>query len=71
MGKFRARAEGFAKIVTTNDWLLRFTVAPRSGGAGLTDGWVTPSVLIKLFPRINLSLVLALSQIDVTDCDSK
>jgi hypothetical protein len=56
--------------VTTNDWLLRFTVAPPSGGAGLTDGWVMPSVLIEIFARINLSLFLAPSQIDVTDRDS-
>jgi hypothetical protein len=66
-----ARAEGFAEIVTTNDWLLRFTVAPPSGGAGLIDGWVMPSVLIEIFARINLSLFLAPSQIDVTDRDSK
>jgi hypothetical protein len=65
-----ARAEGFAEIVTTNDWLLRFTVAPPSGGAGLTDGWVMPSVLIEIFARINLSFLLAPSQIDVTDRDS-
>jgi hypothetical protein len=71
VGQFRARAEGFAEIVTTNDWLLRFTVAPRSSGAGLTDGWVMPSVLIKIFARINLLLALAPSQIDVTDRDSK
>ena len=65
-----ARAEGFAEIVTTNGWLLRFTVAPPSGGAGLTDGWVMPSVLIEIFARINLSLFRAPSQIDVTDRDS-
>ena len=62
-----ARAEEFAEIVTTNDWLLRFTVAPPSGDAGLTDSWVMPSVLIEIFARINLSLFLAPSQVDVTD----
>ena len=66
-----ARAEGFARIVTTNDWLLRFTDATPSGGSGLTDDWVMPSVLIEIFARINLSLFLAPSQIDVTDRDSK
>jgi hypothetical protein len=50
---------------------LRFTVAQPSGGAGLIDGWVMPSVLIEIFARINLSLFLAPSQIDVTDRDSK
>jgi hypothetical protein len=65
-----ARAEGFAEIVPTNDWLLRFAVAPPSGGTGLTDCWVMPSVLIEIFARINLSLFLAPSQIDVTDRDS-
>ena len=38
------RVQGFAEIVTTTDWLLRFTVAPPIGDAGLTDGWVMPSV---------------------------
>jgi hypothetical protein len=47
-----ARAERFAEIVTTNDWLLRFTDAPPSGGSGLTNGWVMPSVLIEIFACI-------------------
>jgi hypothetical protein len=56
--------------VTTNDWLLRFTVAPPSGGAGLTNGCVMPFMLIEIFARIKPSLFLAPSQIDVTDRDS-
>ena len=66
-----ARAEGFAEIVTTNDWLSRLTDAAPSGGSGLTYGWVMPSVLIEIFARISLLPFFATSQIDVIDRDSK
>ena len=46
-----ARVEGFAKIVTINDLLSRFTDTPPSGGVALTDSWVMPTALIEMFAR--------------------
>ena len=53
------RVEGFAKIVTINDLLLRFTDTPPSVGVALTDSWVMPTALIEMFASISLSLFRA------------